>query len=337
MGPISIDDLAFIRRDGAAEVDPIITFVDRPTLAALSSRSGAGSSPLALANGLARRPGQARTDHPPRLSHSPLDGVALRHVLGAHRGVGHRLLLFWTCGHATRASIAPAGLEHVTFCFAVGTLSFFMLMFAGGLAMAYGPVFFVALPLVMTAIGGFGAFRYLRRLRRHLTFRASRNPHRTRIASIALTCLGLVAVFLFYLPGIVPSHVAYDSSWYHLPIAEHYATLGGIRPFQEGWYMGAIPHLASVIYCWAFLIPRSVLFDYVELSTHLEFAVMLMMLPGIPALVRRLVPSARAHASWIAFFTFPGVYWYDLFGGGDQFAALWSVPIALALLRVCQS
>ena len=136
-------------------------------------------------------------------------------------------------GHAVMRRVLQSPLpvlEHVTFCFAVGTLSFFMLMFGGGLAMAYGPAFFVALPLVMTAIGGFGAFRYLRRLRRHLTFRASRNPHRTRMGSIALTCLGLVAVFLFYLPGIVPSHVGYDSAWYHLPIAEHYATLGGIRP-----------------------------------------------------------------------------------------------------------
>ena len=240
-------------------------------------------------------------------------------------------------GHAVLRRVLRSPLpvlEHVTLCFAVGTLSFFMLMFAGGLTMAYGQVFFFALPLGMTALGGPGAYRYLRRLRRHSTFLAIRNPRRAKIGSVALWGLGLVAVFLFYLPGLVPSNVFYDSTWYHLPIAEHYARLGGIRRFAEGWYMGAIPHLPSVIYCWAFLMPRSVVFDYVELSAHLEFAVMLMMLPGIPALVRRLAPGARAHASWVAIFTFPGVYWYDLFIGADQFSALWSVPIGLALMRV---
>jgi hypothetical protein len=221
-------------------------------------------------------------------------------------------------------------LEQITLSFALGVLSFFMLMFAGGLAGLYGTVFFCALPLVMLVSGARPSFVYLRRLQR---LRA-RKSSSLGLWSAGLWGIGLIALFLFYLPAVVPGHIGYDSSWYHLPLAEHYARLGRIERFPEGWFPGAMPHLASVIYCFAFLLPHGHLFDYVELCGHLEFAITLMMLPGIPALVRRLAPGARAHASWVAFFAFPGVFWYDLIFGGDQFAALWCAPICLTLLRV---
>jgi hypothetical protein len=242
----------------------------------------------------------------------------------------------FSCGHLIVRRLLRVTLpvlEQVTMNFAVGLLAFFMLMFGGGLARLYGSVFFVALPLLMLAVGAKPTFLYLRRLRRALNAARARGQRPVRLPQAFLWALGLFALLLFYLPTIVPSHIGYDSHWYHMPIGEHYARLGRIERFPEGWYSGAIPHLPSIVYCFGFLLPRGAAFDYVELCAHLEFASALMMLPGIPALVRRLAPGARAHASWLAFFAFPAVYVYDLLIGGDQFSAVWPIPICLALLR----
>ena len=258
-----------------------------------------------------------------------------------------RYLVYWgvalvwmascfSCGHAIIKRVLRSPLpvlEQVTMNFAVGVLAFFMLMFFGGLARLYGPVFFVALPLLMIASGARPSFVYLRRLRRGLRATRARSARRVSLLATSLWCLGLIALFLFYIPTIVPSKIGWDSSWYHVPIGEHYARLGRIDRFPEGWYLGAIPHLPSLVFCYGFLLPFGNLFHYVEQAAHLEFASLLMMLPGIPALVRRLAPRARAHVSWIAFFAFPSIFWYDQLIGGDQISALWPVPICLALLR----
>jgi len=263
-----------------------------------------------------------------------------------------RYLLYWLIALVWMCACFSSGLailrrvqrsplpvvEQVSLSFALGVLTFFMLMFVSGLAKLYGTVFFFALPLVMLAGGAYPTFIYLRRLRRGLKRARARKPISVAIWSAALWTVGIIALFLFYLPGLVPGHIHYDAFWYHVPIGEHYARLGGIERLPEGWFPGAMPHLASVVYGYAFQLPRGRLFDYVELCAHLEFAVALMMLPGIPALVRRLAPGARAHWSWLGFFTFfPGVYWYDLYFGGDQFAALWCAPICLTLLRALPS
>ena len=242
----------------------------------------------------------------------------------------------FTCGHGiiTRVLRSPLPvLEQVTLNFAVGVLAFFMLMFFGGVARLFGSVFFVMLPLVMLASGARPTFRYLKRLTRGLRGARARSQLRVNGLAAFLWGLGLVALFLFYIPSLVPSHIGWDSSWYHVPIGEHYARLGRIDRFAEGWYSGAVPHLPSIVYCYAFLLPHGRVFDYVELAAHLEFASLLMMLPGIPALVRRLAPRARAHVGWVAFFAFPSILWYDQLIGGDQISALWPVPICLALLR----
>jgi hypothetical protein len=246
----------------------------------------------------------------------------------------------FSAGHAVLKRVLRSPLplmEHFAMCFAVGTLAFFLLMYAGGLAMAYGPVFFVALPIAMLGVGGWDAFVYLRRLLRHLVYARAHDARSRATGGAFLWLVGIITVFLYYLPSVVPSHIGYDSAWYHVPLGEHYARLGGIRPLVEGWYPGAIAHLPSILYCWAFLLPRGTLFDYIELASHLEFFTLLMMLPGIPALARRLVPGARAHVSWIAFFAFPSLWWYDLLIGADQISALWCAPITLALLRAYPS
>lgn len=224
-------------------------------------------------------------------------------------------------------------LEHATLSFALGLLCFFLMMFVGGLAGWLGSPFFFVVLLAPPILAGVPVLRYARRLRRHLRAARRRPRASASVSTRLLWGLGVIALFLFYLPSLVPAQIGYDSAWYHVPLGEHYARLGKIAPLPEGWFPGAVPHLPSIVYCFAFLLPKGQLFDYVELAAHLEFASLLMALLGIPALVRRLVPQARAHVAWLAYFTFPAVYYYDGLIGGDQFSAVWGVPIVLALLR----
>jgi hypothetical protein len=224
-------------------------------------------------------------------------------------------------------------MEHWTLSFAVGLLVFFWVMFVGGVLGLFGPAFFVAVLVTPIAVASAPLLTYLRRLTRHLRAARARGPMRARHAERLLWGLGVVALFLFYIPSLVPEQIGYDSAWYHVPLGEHYARLGRIERLPEGWFPGAVPHLSSLVYCFAFLLPTGKLFDYVELSSHLEFATTVMAMLGIPALVRRLVPGARAHVAWVAYFAFPPVYYYDSLIGGDQISSVWGIPIALALLR----
>ena len=144
---------------------------------------------------------------------------------------------------------------------------------------------------------------------------------------------------MLYANILTPQNIAYDSRWYHLSLAEHYAAEGAIRASPEGWFQAALPQLASVLYSWAFQLPWFRVFDRVELAAHLEFTVFLFTLAGIPALVRAVVPGARAHLAWTATFLFPGILLYDssLSGAADHVAALWAVPILLTLRRALPS
>ena len=146
---------------------------------------------------------------------------------------------------------------------------------------------------------------------------------------------GLLGVLLVYLPILSPDNVAYDSRWYHLALAEHYAVDGAIRRFPEGLLAASYPQTATMLYTWAFSSPLGELFDRVELAAHLEFALFLATLAGIPALLARLLPEPRARATWAALFLFPGIFVYDsaLSCAADHVAALFAVPILLALLR----
>ncbi|HEY3821406.1 MAG TPA: hypothetical protein VGL81_29770 [Polyangiaceae bacterium] len=225
--------------------------------------------------------------------------------------------------------------EHVTLAFAAGLLVFFLLMFAGGLLGILGPVFSVALPLAMFAFGANPLRRTAARCARHL-----RHARRARRGAPPLWVLptvvfGLAGVAMLYLDILTPQNIAYDSRWYHLSLAESYAAEGAIRATPEGWFQAALPQLASVVYSWAFQLPWFRVFDRVELAAHLEFTVFVFTLAGIPALVRAVVPGARAHLAWVATFLFPGILLYDssLSGAADHIAALWAVPIVLTLRR----
>ena len=153
-----------------------------------------------------------------------------------------------------------------------------------------------------------------------------------RRGSLLVHAFGLAGLLLVYLPILTPNNVGFDSRWYHLGIAEHYAATGAVQRFPEGWWVGAGPHLASFLYTWAFLLPFGRITDRIELAAHLELSVFLFSLLGIPALVRRLVPprsggSPYRHA-WVARFLFPGVFLYDssLCLGADHVARVLRRP-----------
>jgi hypothetical protein len=228
--------------------------------------------------------------------------------------------------------------EHLAVSFAAGVYVFALGSMLGGVLHAYGGVFFFALPLVLVAAGARPSFRYARRAARHLGG-AWRRSTRPPAWSLLVHGFGLVSLLLVYFALLTPNNVAFDSRWYHLALAEHYALTGAVQRSPEGSMIAAGPQLASYLYTWAFLLPRGRLFDHIELAAHLELTVFVVALLGIPALVRRLLParvggSAYRYA-WVARFLFPGMFLYDssLCLGADHVAAAFAAPIYLLLLR----
>lgn len=225
-------------------------------------------------------------------------------------------------------------LERLVFSMAVGVLVFFTVMFLGGLAKLYGPVFAIAMPVLLFASGAWPLFVELRRARRHLAG-ARRRARRVSVWHGLAAALGLVGLVMVYVTILTPDNAAYDSRWYHLALPEHYVAAGGITRFPEGWTQGALPQLASVLYVWPYQFPWLGLFHQVEIAAHIEFVLFLATLAAVPVLVRWLVPGSRALVSWAAVFLFSSIFVYDaaLTLASDHIAAFWAIPIFLALRR----
>lgn len=221
----------------------------------------------------------------------------------------------------------------ITLSFATGAYVFFLATFLVGLFGGLNKTSFVLIPVVLFAVGARELARDL------LSFHARRFGRPWFEPLSAAECVGLaggtIALFLLYVPALIPENTAYDARWYHLGLAEHYAAAGAIARFPEGNVFGVIPHLATVLYAWAFLTPGATLFDQVEICAHLEFVFFLFTLGGIPVLVRYLVPGGRARMAWVALFFFPAIFLYDasLLVAADHVAALWAVPTYLMMAR----
>lgn len=242
--------------------------------------------------------------------------------------VGHRIT---TWLFPRRVPVA----EHLVTSFTLGVFAFFAGMFGSGLLGLWKPWLAIAWPLVLIASGVVPAVRYGRRLARHLRW-ARRRPHAAQpVWKVALLGFGLLSLTAIYFTVLSPENISYDARWYHLSIAEHYAAAGGIEPFAEGWFKGANPHLSSILYGWGFLMPWTKLFDRAMICVHLEVLLFVWTLAGVAPLVRRLLRGRRVPYAWVATFLFPGIFLYDssLSAGADHIAALWSIPIFLALLR----
>ena len=215
---------------------------------------------------------------------------------------------------------------------ALGLFEFELAMLLVGMLHRFGTVSFFAVPLAF-AVGGANGLRSLARGWLGLYRRS-----RPRVGPIGLLAIGfgLIVFAMIYFAALTPENVQFDSRWKHMSLAEDWVAWGGIRRRDEGWLFSARPHMTSLLYTWAFLLPKARLFDKMLLCSHLELAIFaLTTLVGIPALVRRLVPRADPRAVWAARFLFPGVLLYDssVCGGADHIGALFGVPAALCLFR----
>lgn len=248
-------------------------------------------------------------------------------------------------GHALLRTILGRVLpirEQLVLAFPTGLIAFFWLMFAVGLFGGLGPAFFFAVPPLLVALGARPTLRYARRLSRHVRHARAR----ARASSSALTplswlatCFGAIALAMIYLSILSPLNASWDARWYHLPIAEMYASSGRIFRFPEGWVLGTYPQLASLIYTWGFMLPHGQLFDRIALCAHLEYSIFVWTVAAVPVLAKRAMPARlrarfRFRGGWSAMFLFPGLFLYDssLNLGADHIATLWAAPMYLALL-----
>lgn len=228
-------------------------------------------------------------------------------------------------------------LELLAIAFGVGLFEFELAMFLTGLLRLYGTRLFFGLPLALIALN----LDELQRLYRRLLSRQRRLATRPLgLPGVLAIGFGFTALLAIYFLILSPDNVQFDSRWKHLALAEDYVAYGGVRRLDEGWVFDSRPHFTSYLFSWAFLLPKSRLFDRMVLSAHLEYVTFLITtLVGIPALVRRLVPRADPRVVWAVRFVFPGVLLYDssLAVGADHFGAMYGVPIALVTLFAWRS
>jgi hypothetical protein len=260
-------------------------------------------------------------------------------------------LRYWLCALGLIASCLSAGFlvtnyllrrapvsERVYFAVPAGVLVWFWCAFVAGRLSLLGPAFGVIAPLALFASGAQPLYQVIRRSFGHFRAAHRRRPALSPVEIVAVT-LGLIGLTVVYVGILTPNNAAYDSRWYHLPLAEHYAAAGAIERSPEGWFQAALPHLSSLLYLWPFLFSGFRLFDQVEIAAHFEFVLFLWTLAGIPLLVRWLVPGARTRTTWAVMFLFPALFSYDscLSIAADHIAALWAIPIFLALRRAWRS
>lgn len=227
--------------------------------------------------------------------------------------------------------------EAVVCALAVGLFEFELGMLVVGALQGFRAPAFVLMPLAFLAGGSEGIRSLVSRGVR--LFRSAR-PAQT-LLGLASVGFGLLVLAAIYFAMLSPENVQFDSRWKHMSLAEDWVAHGGLRRKEEGWLFAARPHMTSLLYSWAFLLPGSArLFDKMLLCAHLELVVFLVTtFFGIPALVRRLVPKADARIVWVARFLFPGVLLYDssLSAGTDHIGALFMAPAALLLFRAWKS
>jgi hypothetical protein len=218
--------------------------------------------------------------------------------------------------------------DNLVLAFPLGVFAFHLAVFILGIGHILHWSTFFLLPLAFLLVG-------VHDLRECLQLWWNR---RTRFSHSLLICwlFGACGVALLYFQVLSPETFSHDARWYHLPIAQQYATDGAVKPWPEGWWLAAYPHLSSYLYVWAFLLPKSLIFDRFELCAHLELVVFLATIASIPSLVRKLIPDASARGTWVTIFLFPGIFLYDsnLNVGADHIAALWAIPMMLTVLRL---
>jgi hypothetical protein len=237
---------------------------------------------------------------------------------------GHLVVTRWL-----RLTGLPA-LERFVTSMAVGLVAFTLAMYGAGALALYRPWFAVLLPLLMLAGG---AWSFVGTSRRGGN-RPGSPPFAARLLTGAVLGFGLLCLLLLYLQTLTPAALNYDSRWCHLTAAADYARAGRIVPFYAD-YTKAVPHLASLVHTWAWLMPGLDLPLRTMLALHNEFCIVLWTLAGIGAAAAWMVERARVDGAWVAFFLFPIIFIYDsnVGGGADHFLGLFAPVLFLAGVR----
>jgi hypothetical protein len=219
-------------------------------------------------------------------------------------------------------------LESAVLSAAIGTVGFVMALYGAGALALFRPAFAVALPLAFLALGARDGFPFIVRMGGSLG-RHPRGLLPTAIAGFGILCVGMV-----YLGLLSPDAINYDSSWYHLRIAQDYARWGGIRPFTD--YNATVPHLASLLHTWGYLVPGIDGAQRWMMALHMEFGLFLWTLVGVAAGIQRLTEDFTLRSSWATFFLFPIIFVYDnnMGGAADHVLAFFAVPVILATLQL---
>lgn len=213
---------------------------------------------------------------------------------------------------------------------ALGTVAFTLFMYAAGAAAMLTSGFAIALPVGMLLASGRDGANLLSRLARE------RTPMPVSAVSAIALAFGGSAIALTYVRTLTPDALGYDSAWYHLKIAQDYARWGQIGPFP-GDYSHALPHLASFLYTWGYLLPGLHVAERWIFALHMEFCLLLWTLAGISVAVTRLVGPRAPQGSFAAFFLLPGIFLHNVWATSEHVVGLFAVPIALATVMFCAS
>ena len=266
---------------------------------------------------------------------------------------GHLVL-----SRALRINDLPT-LEAVVCSAALGLLGFVFGLYLGGAARLFKPAFAVALPAVLLASGARPLLVFIRE-RRAAWAALPRAPTREGEASAPLAdtlrsaigalavIFGVAGVIFVYLGAFTPDAINFDSSWEHIPIAVDYARAGRLIPFPAD-YSRNVPHLASIVHTWAFLVPGLNLPGNDQqlrwmMLLHLEFFFFLWTLAGVAAAIHWLIDTPGAadtrvpRGAWAAFFLSPAIFVYDnnLGGAADHYLAFFVLPFFLAAMRMME-
>jgi hypothetical protein len=229
-------------------------------------------------------------------------------------------------------------LEALVTSLTVGIVGLGILLYVAGFLGLLRPWLVVPLLVALIAIGGRSGWNVVRRAAREL---GQLSPPRTPLGHLLVwTTVAWAAwgLSFMYLGALTPSAINHDAAWYHLTMAVDYAREGRIVPYQAD-YLCTLPHMMSVIYAGAFLLPGlgHPVVTWM-LALHVEFSMVLWTLVGVAAGARWMLGGQRVRMLWAAFLLFPGIYVYDMNIGGsaDHFLGVFTVPLFLAAVRASE-
>jgi hypothetical protein len=225
-------------------------------------------------------------------------------------------------------------LETIALAAPVGVVSFTMGMYVGGFLGLYGPLFAISLPVTML---GVSLPVVVTRVRKLIGRPASAAEPRSTLVWI-LWGFGVVMLAFLYLGIFSPDSLGYDATWNHMVTAQDYAREGRIVPLPGDWQRG-IPHLASIMYAWGFMVPGlAVPALKWMMALHIEFTLFVGTLVAVGALVNRLA-RRPVQAGWVVLFVFPSLFVRDseLSCASDHVAGFFSAPLFLMVLITARS